>query len=106
MAWRLGLRVQLAGQSGPLDEPAPPLVAAMLMADVPAGGKRAVSGPVGLCPLPRQHLRLPARPVTPGRIRLRARGLLTWPAAAGVRGRHHLPSPLTCAEPSRLSEWQ
>ncbi len=68
MAWRLGLRVQLAGQSGPLDEPAPPLVAAMLMADVPAGGKRAVSGPVGLCPVPRQHLRLPARPVTPGRI--------------------------------------
>jgi hypothetical protein len=61
----LGLRIQLASQSRPLGDPAPPLVPAVLAADVSAGRQRPVTGPVGQRPLPRQHLGFPAAPGRP-----------------------------------------
>ncbi len=61
----LGLRIQLANHSRPLDEAAPPLVPAMLAADVPARRQRRVTGPVRQRPLPRQHLGFPATPSRP-----------------------------------------
>jgi RNA polymerase sigma factor (sigma-70 family) len=74
------IHTELAGQPGSLDQPPPPLVPAILAADIPARRQQAVTRAVRQRPLPRRQLQLPA----PARTASRASTTPTPPSAGQI----------------------
>ena len=83
----------LARQTGSLDHPPPPFMAAVMPCDRPTGGKRAVVRPVGLSPPPRIELHVLPDPSGRWR-RLTPPCRLTRPACRGGQVPGTVPVPL------------